>query len=107
MPSVQKKTGAVAGDLKTGEKGVPGSKTNGKAPNKRKAVEESADVKVEPTPPKKVNGKGRGKKASEVDPVKAEEEDALPAGKPKKRKAVLTPAESTGGRRGSGRVFQK
>lgn len=116
---MQKKTGAVAGDSQTGEDGSSGRKTNGKAPKKRKAAEGSTDVKVEAEPPKKVNGKRRGRKAIEADPVKAEE-DTLPDGKVEKRKAVPTSVKtsgtevmdkksepSAGGRRRSGRVSQK
>jgi formamidopyrimidine-DNA glycosylase len=91
VPSVQKKTGAVAGDIKkedSGEKVIGDVKE--KAPNskKRKAVEEAenlsdAEVKLEA---KTVNCKG-GKNSSVVE--KVEEKDS----KPKKRKVDTPPRE--------------
>ena len=122
VPSVQKKTGAVAGDLKTAEKnGVSSEETKpkGKTSKKRKADEEDAgeDVKTEPEASKKVNGKARGKKPDVADAAKTEE---VPNGQAKKRKgssasgsasakaSTTEPAKkdsnSTAGRRRSGRV---
>jgi formamidopyrimidine-DNA glycosylase len=88
VPSVQKKTGPVAGDLKAeGKNDESGSKTNGKASRKRKASEEdSADSEPESKASKKVNGKTRGKK-SEAAAIKAEEEE-VPKAKAKKQKAI-------------------
>lgn len=122
VPSVQKKTGAVAGDLKTEVKnGAPETKTNGKASKKRKVAEETDDEagRVEPTASKKVNGKAGRKTSDAVNAVKAEEQEA-PNNKAKKRKAVLASTKpsttesaekvsksSTAGRRHSGRTSQK
>lgn len=118
VPSVQKKTGAVAGDLKEVKNGVSSEeKPKGKTSKKRKAVEEDEpeDVKVEPAVSKKANGKGRGKKSDVADPVKAEEEQ--PNGQAEKRKASsVNPSttasaekdlKTTAGRRRSGRVSGK
>jgi formamidopyrimidine-DNA glycosylase len=127
VPSVQKKTGAVAGDLKTEEKNDASSeetKPKGKTSKKRKAGKEDAaeDVEMEPEASKKVNGKARGKKSDVADAVKSEEE---PIGQAKKRKAtsasgsasasakpsITEPAKKDpkfiAGRHRSGRVPQK
>ena len=126
VPSVQKKTGAVAGDLKTGKNGASGKETKpeGNTSKKRKVVKEDTaeDVEMEPEASKKVNSKARGKKLDVADAVKAE---GKPNGQARKRKATSAsgsasasakpsttePAEkdskSTAGRRRSGRVPQK
>jgi len=80
VPSVQKKTGAVAGDLKTEKNGDSETKEPSK---KRKTTEDEAgNAEVD----SKVNGKGRRKK-SEAAEVKAEGED-VPKNETNKRKDV-------------------
>jgi len=57
VPSVQRKTGAVAGDLMTEKSGDLEVNANGKSLTKRKRVDEEVTSKEQ----KKVHGKGRGK----------------------------------------------
>jgi formamidopyrimidine-DNA glycosylase len=115
VPGVQKKTGAVAGDLKTGD--MTEEKTNGKTSKKRKTPDENEDDKLESKASKKVDGRGRGKK-SDVAVKDEKEEEEVPNGKAKKRRAVPEPAVNTtesvemdsktaSGRRRSGRGIQK
>lgn len=114
VPSVQKKTGAVAGDLKTEENGEPEVKTNGKTSRKRKTAENDSADEVEAKAPKKVNGKVRGKKSEVVAKVEPMEEEA-PKVRGKKGKAESTKtaetaeveSATTAGRRRSSRGTQK
>lgn len=117
VPSVQKKTGAVAGDLKSEKVSESEAKTTGKTSKKRKAaVNDAVDVDLEFESPKKVNGKVRGKKSEAVVDVQAQEEEAWNR-RGKKARAKSTKVESaetaevdtktTAGRRRSGRVSQK
>ena len=77
VPSVQKKTGDVAGDLKTEDNnGEWGAKTNGKSSKKRKAIDTDdddgpADVEAEAKASKKINSTGTGKKTKQATTVKA------------------------------------
>jgi formamidopyrimidine-DNA glycosylase len=120
VPSVQKKTGPVAGDVKTEDRsGDEETKTNGKTSKKRKAGDESADSNVEVGASKRVSGKGRGKKSEVVDDdAMNAEQEALPHGETKKRKAALASTAPTdaaekdstttaGSRRRSGRASTK
>jgi formamidopyrimidine-DNA glycosylase len=86
VPSVQKKTGAVAGDVKMEE----ANNSKAKMTKKRKAADEneSRNVKVEPAASKKAKGRARGKESEIAD-------------------AVNTYGKSTAGRRRSGRISQK
>ncbi|KAH8816103.1 formamidopyrimidine-DNA glycosylase [Xylogone sp. PMI_703] len=113
VPSIQKKTGAVAGDVKAGEaaNGVEEREKKGKGKEaggkKRKAVkeedededeqEDEPEVKDEPaaTPAK---GKGRSKKGKTVDEVKqedAEEKEEVQANTKKRRISTKETEEKT------------
>lgn len=74
VPSVQKKTGAVTGDIKM-EEGTNNSKA--RAPQKRKAAggNESGNDKVEPAASRRANGRARRRESEIADAVVKAEDD--------------------------------
>jgi formamidopyrimidine-DNA glycosylase len=122
VPSVQKKTGAVAGDVKSNgaekEEAVEEDSRKGSKQTKRKAAPEKVAVEIS----KPLNGKGQ-KKPDAISSAEVKEED-MDGAKPtaKKRKADATSTEvltksaqkesinteaTAAGRRRSGRVSNK
>jgi len=99
VPSVQKKTGAVAGDLKREDGGSRESVTQGLVSKKRKVTEEEANVedshvKAEVTPSSGVKGRALKKKSAVVEEIdegvkrpNAVKEEDRPKSNTKKRKA--------------------